>query len=52
MKRNFTPKFKQLLRKRMNPKKSTIDFILAYAAAYEAPKTKDKKMQLPGIVLN
>lgn len=52
MRRIFTPKLKQLLEQKMSPKKTTVDFIMAFAATYEVPKTKDKKIQLPGMVLN
>lgn len=52
MKKNFTPKTKQVSESKMKPKKSSVDFILAFAAAYEAPKLKDIKIQLPGMVLN
>ncbi len=52
MKKISTPKLKQNSKtiSKMNPQKSTIDFILGYAASYEL--TKVRKLKTSGYVLN
>ncbi len=52
MKRTITPKFNYYLRARMEPKKSTLNFIKAFAAAYEFSKDLNKKVKYPGLILN
>lgn len=52
MKRTITPKLNDYLRTEMEPKKSTLNFIKAFAATYDVPKELDKKIKCPGLILN
>ena len=52
MKKHSTPKLSMYLKTNLNlqPKQSTLDFIMKYAAVYDSPKGFNMKM--PGMILN
>lgn len=54
MKKNYLPKYNKFLKSKcdLEPRQSTIDFILGFAAAYECPKKKKRDYPLSGLVLN
>jgi hypothetical protein len=55
MKRNYLPKYNKILKSKcdLEPRQSTLELILGFAAAYECPKNKKRReVPLSGLVLN
>lgn len=54
MKRHYLPKYNKILKSKcdLEPRQSTLELILGFAAAYECPKNKKREIPLSGLVLN